>query len=112
MKHYAGLDLSMESTQVCIVDENGRKLLSDKIDSSPEALALMLERHGPIERAVVETGRMSPAICLGLRELGVPVVNPLRAALRMAELLVSSGLSHSKRTYPTPRKIAEGLAAV
>ncbi len=45
-------------------------------------------------------------------ELGVPVVNPLRAALRMAELLVSSGLSHSKRTYPTPRKIAEGLAAV
>ncbi|MCC6945034.1 MAG: aspartate/glutamate racemase family protein [Thermomicrobiales bacterium] len=44
--------------------------------------------------------------------LGVPVVNPLRAALRMAELLVSSGLSHSKRSYPTPRKIAEGLVAV
>jgi transposase len=74
MKHYAGLDLSMESTQVCIVDENGRKLVSEKVASSPEALASMLERHGPIERAVVETGRMSPAICLGLRELGVPVV--------------------------------------
>ena len=35
---------------------------------------MMLERYGPIERAVIETGRMSPAICLGLRELGVPVV--------------------------------------
>ena len=34
----------------------------------------MLERYGPIERAVVETGRMSPAICLGFRELGVSVV--------------------------------------
>ena len=45
-------------------------------------------------------------------ELGVPVVNPLRAALRMAELYVSSGISHSKRSYPTPRKIAEGLVAV
>jgi allantoin racemase len=45
-------------------------------------------------------------------ELGVPVVNPLRAALRMAELCVSSGLSHSKRSYPTPRKIAEGLVAI
>jgi allantoin racemase len=44
--------------------------------------------------------------------LGVPVVNPLRTALRMAELLVSSGLSHSKRSYPTPPKIAHGLAAV
>ncbi|MCC6945033.1 MAG: hypothetical protein IT335_10685 [Thermomicrobiales bacterium] len=44
--------------------------------------------------------------------LGVPVVNPLRSALLLAELTVSSGLSHSKRSYPTPRKIAEGLAAV
>jgi allantoin racemase len=44
--------------------------------------------------------------------IGVPVVNPLRTALRTAELLVSSGLSHSKRSYPTPPKIAAGLAAV
>ena len=74
MKHYAGLDLSMESTQVCIVDDNGRKVVSEKVESSPEAIAMMLERYGPLERAVIETGRMSPAICLGLRELGVPVV--------------------------------------
>lgn len=74
MKHYAGLDLSMESTQVCIVDENGRKLASEKVESFPEALAVMLEHYGPVERAVIETGRMSPAICLGLREPGVPVV--------------------------------------
>lgn len=74
MKHYAGLDLSMETTQVCIVDESGRKLVSEKVESTPEALAAMLERYRPIERAVIETGRMSPAICVGLRELGVPVV--------------------------------------
>ncbi len=74
MKHYSGLDLSMESTQVCIVDENGQRLVSEKIESFPEAIAMMLERYGPIERAVIETGRMSPAICLGLRELGVAVV--------------------------------------
>ncbi|GAO55883.1 mobile element protein [Novosphingobium sp. MD-1] len=64
----------MESTQVCIVGENGRKLVSEKVESTPEALAAMLERYCPIERAVLETGRMSPAICLGLRELGVAVV--------------------------------------
>src|SRR3546814_14793009 len=74
MKHYAGLDLSMESTQVCIVDDNGRKVVSEKAESSPEAIAMMLERYGPIERAVIETGRMSPAICLGLRELGITQV--------------------------------------
>lgn len=28
MKHYAGLDLSMETTQVCIVNESGGKIAS------------------------------------------------------------------------------------
>jgi allantoin racemase len=36
--------------------------------------------------------------------LGVPVINPLQVALRTAELLVASGLSHSKRSYPFPPK--------
>ncbi len=34
MKHYAGSDLSMESTQVCIVDENGWKLKGSAPPSS------------------------------------------------------------------------------
>lgn len=48
--------------------------MSEKVESTPEAIATLLKRYGPIERAVIETGRMSPAICLGLRELGIPVV--------------------------------------
>lgn len=42
--------------------------------------------------------------------VGVPVVNPLQAALRTAELLVACGLSHSKRSYPTPSKLAPAFA--
>jgi allantoin racemase len=42
--------------------------------------------------------------------IGIPVVNPLRAAIGICELLVSSGLSHSKRSYPVPPKIAAGCA--
>jgi allantoin racemase len=38
-------------------------------------------------------------------ELGVPVVNPARTALKTAELLVGSGLTHSLRAFPTPRKL-------
>ena len=72
MKHYAGLDLSMESTQVCIVDESGRKVASEKVDSAPEAIAETLKRYGSVARTVIETGRMSPVICHGLRELGLP----------------------------------------
>ncbi len=42
--------------------------------------------------------------------VGVPVVNPLQVTLRMAELLVACGLSHSKRSYPVPPKL--NLAAL
>ena len=74
MKHYAGLDLSMETTQVCIVDENGGKIASMKVESAPDKIAQALSEVGGVKRAVIETGRMSPAICHGLRSLGVPVV--------------------------------------
>ena len=35
-------------------------------------------------------------------ELGIPVVHGLRVAVRFAELLVSTGLTFSKRSYPRP----------
>ena len=74
MKHYAGLDLSMETTHVCVVDADGHKIGAQCIDSTPGAIARALEQYGPIERAVIETGRMTPSIALGLRELGVAIV--------------------------------------
>jgi transposase len=74
VKHYAGLDLSMETTHVCVVDADGRKIGAQYVDSTPETIAAALEQYGPIERAVIETGRMAPSIAPGLRELGVAIV--------------------------------------
>jgi allantoin racemase len=45
-------------------------------------------------------------------ELGVPVINPARTALKTAELFFGSGLTHSKRAFPVPPKIAAGAVAV
>lgn len=39
-------------------------------------------------------------------EVGVPVINPLLTSLRAAEMLVGAGLTHSKRAYPAPPKVA------
>ncbi len=36
--------------------------------------------------------------------VGIPVVNPVLASLKLAESLVSIGLSASRRAYPAPRK--------
>ncbi|MFA7946714.1 transposase [Pseudomonas brenneri] len=74
IRNYAGLDLSMETSHVCVVDADGRKVGMQCVDSTSEAIAAVLERYGPIERAVIETGRMSPSVALGLRELGVAII--------------------------------------
>lgn len=44
-------------------------------------------------------------------EVGVPVVNAGRAAVKHAELLVSMGLAHSKKAWPTPAKMKAGKTA-
>lgn len=41
-------------------------------------------------------------------ELGVPFLNPARVALKFAEATVGAGLTHSKRAYMTPPKLAMG----
>ncbi len=43
--------------------------------------------------------------------LGIPVVNPVHAALRLVESLVTMGVTHSKRAYPVPPKLAAPEAA-
>lgn len=74
------------------------------------------------EAAVAEEGAEAIVLgCMGMinlserlaahfRERGspIPVINPGFASLKMAETLAVLGLSHSKLTYPTPRKV-EGL---
>ena len=40
--------------------------------------------------------------------LGLPVINPSKNALKVAEALVGGGLSHSNKAYLTPPKLASG----
>ena len=42
MKHYAGLDVSVKETSVCVVDETGRICREMKVASHPEDLARVL----------------------------------------------------------------------
>jgi allantoin racemase len=46
-----------------------------------------------------------PGICEDLSErVGVPVVNPVLAALKTAETLVGMKLAQSKAAYPQPKE--------
>lgn len=41
-------------------------------------------------------------------EVGVPFLNPAKTALKFAEMLVGAGLSHSRKAYHVPPKLATG----
>lgn len=55
MKYFAGLDVSLEETAICVVDESGRMAKETRTDSDPEALCRALrEVDLPLERIGLE----------------------------------------------------------
>lgn len=75
MKYYAGLDVSLEETSVCVIDAEGVIVSEGKVASEPEAIASYLARwEGALERVGHEAGGLSPWLHAGLEGCGVPVV--------------------------------------
>ena len=75
MDHFAGLDLSVKETSVCIVDDTGRILREVKVASEPEDLLKVL--GNPIyrfKRIGLEAGPLSQWLFSALAEAGLPVI--------------------------------------
>ena len=47
MDHFAGLDVSVKKTSVCIVDDTGKIVREVKAGSEPEALLAVLKSTSP-----------------------------------------------------------------
>lgn len=102
MKQYAGLDVSMKETSICVVDENGAVVAEGVARSCPEAVARWLSRKaGAVEKVGLETGSMSPWLFHGLSDLGLEVVC---LCARQAKAVLSV------RVNKTDRNDARGLA--
>jgi len=75
MKHYAGLDVSLDETSVCIVDEAGAYAAEAKVASDPAALADYLQSTGlSFGRVGLEACPLSQWLYSGLAATGFPVV--------------------------------------
>jgi hypothetical protein len=60
MDHFAGLDVSVKETSVCIVDDVGKIVREVKVASEPEALLAVLKNPGyPFKRIGLEAGPLS-----------------------------------------------------
>src|SRR5262245_9861418 len=87
MDHFAGLDVSVKDTSVCIVDERGKIVREVKVASEPEALLTVLVNGGyHLKRIGLEAGPLSQWLLNALGEAGLPVIcvetRHMRAVLR------------------------------
>src|SRR3981081_1751004 len=74
MDYYAGIDVSLECSSVCVVDANGKILREAKVASEPEALITWFRSSGlDLERIGLEAGPLSQWLFAALREAGVAV---------------------------------------
>lgn len=75
MNHYAGLDVSLEETAICVVDETGRMIKEVRAASEPEALINALREFGlPFERIGLEACSLTAWLHDGLRDAGLPAI--------------------------------------
>src|SRR5919206_3829413 len=73
--HYVGLDVSLETTSICVIDDGGAIVWRGKGSSDSDAISQIVRAHAPaVVRVGLETGQLSNWLTLGLRRGGLPVV--------------------------------------
>jgi transposase len=74
MNHYAGIDVSLECSSVCVVDANGKILREARVASEPEALIAWFRSSGfGPERIGLEAGPLSQWLFAAMRKAGLAV---------------------------------------
>ena len=102
MEYYAGIDVSLDTVSVCIVDGTGKVLHEAKVASEPDALVSWFRALGLVlERIGMEAGPLSQWLYVGMREQELAV-----------ELLETRHVRAAFKTMPvkTERKDARGIA--
>jgi hypothetical protein len=57
MRNYVGVDVSLKSTSICILDEKGSRLQEGEVDPTPEAIhRFLMETKLEIEQIGLEIG--------------------------------------------------------
>ncbi len=75
MKYYAGLDVSVKETAICIIDETGKICRELKVTSHPDDLVSTLNNRAyNLVRIGLEAGPLSQWLFSGLAEAGLPAV--------------------------------------
>lgn len=107
MKYFCGLDVSLNSTAACVVDQDGTIIREGEVLSEPAAIDQWLKKVGlPIERVGLEAGGLSSWLSQNLLAVGWPVIcietRHAKAAMQAQQVKTdrndARGLAHIMRT--------------
>ena len=99
MRYYVGLDVSLKSTSICILDENGKRVQEGEVESTPKAIGDFLKGAGfEIERIGLESGNLTHYLKKGLLKMGYQIA--IMESRKMAAIL--STIINKLRTGLTP----------
>jgi len=74
MNYYAGTDVSLEWSSVCVVDASGRIVQEGKVASDPAALIAWFGSLGyELTRIGLEAGPLSQWLYAAMKQAGLPV---------------------------------------
>lgn len=102
MEHFAGIDVSLEYSSVCVVDASGKIVREAKVKSEPSALIDWFTSLGfGLSRIGLEAGPLSQWLFAGMRSEGLEV-----------ELLETRHVRNAFKAMPvkTDRNDARGIA--
>ena len=75
MAYYVGLDVSLKTTAICVVDRDQNIVWQGSADTHPEMILNALDRWiGSIVRIGLETGSSSPWLARALKARNLPVI--------------------------------------
>lgn len=74
-KTYAGLDVSLKETAICVVDDAGKIVFERSVATDPQVIAKYLAKHAPgLERFGLESGSTSAWLWREFHKLSLPVI--------------------------------------
>jgi transposase len=74
-QQYVGLDVSLDATAICVIDDNGTVIWRGKCASTPDAITAAVRAYAATAvRVGLETGQLSNWLTLNLRRRGLPIV--------------------------------------
>lgn len=75
MELFVGLDVSVRTTSICVMDVHGDLIRECKVETEPEAIGAALHAvGGPYKRVGLEAGPLSQWLYSGLAAAGYPVI--------------------------------------